>query len=140
MPITTPSPLRYPGGKTSITPMVSKIIQNNTLERGHYIEPYAGGCGLALSLLFQGYVHELHLNDIDRSIWSFWYTVINDTDKLVNAIEQTPITIEEWHKQMNIQKNSEHVSDFDLAFSSFFLNRTNRSGIILKAGVMGGLR
>ena len=75
----TPSPLRYPGGKTSIFPMVSKIIQENSLERGYYVEPYAGGCGLALSLLFQGYVHELHLNDIDRSIWSFLDAMLSPT-------------------------------------------------------------
>ena len=76
----TPSPLRYPGGKTSIWPLISKVISENNLSLGHYAEPYAGGCGLALSLLFMGFVHELHLNDLDRSIWAFWATVINDTE------------------------------------------------------------
>ncbi|EHU1558648.1 DNA adenine methylase [Acinetobacter baumannii] len=136
----TPSPLRYPGGKTSIWKMVSTIIKDNDLERGSYCEPYAGGCGLALSLLFKGYVHELHLNDIDRSIWSFWNAVLYNTDSLIEKIQQTEVTIEEWYKQREIQLNKNKVSDFELAFSSFFLNRTNRSGIILKAGMIGGFK
>tara|TARA_B110000902_G_scaffold180710_1_gene204698 strand:- start:771 stop:1631 length:861 start_codon:yes stop_codon:yes gene_type:complete len=134
----TPSPLRYPGGKTSIWPLISKIISDNSLSKGHYLEPYAGGGGLALSLLFKGYVHELHLNDLDRSIFCFWDAVINQTDDFVNRIEDTEVTIDEWYTQREIQKNKELANDFDLAFSSFFLNRTNRSGVILKAGVIGG--
>ncbi|MFC3033284.1 DNA adenine methylase [Pseudoalteromonas fenneropenaei] len=135
----TPSPLRYPGGKTSILNMVSEIIKSNGLERGHYAEPYAGGAGLALSLMLKGYVHELHLNDLDRSIWSFWDAVLNNTEQFVEKIIETPITMDEWYKQREVQENKGDSSDFDLAFSSFFLNRTNRSGIILKAGVIGGL-
>lgn len=136
----TPSPLRYPGGKTSIWKMVSTIIKDNELERGHYCEPYAGGCGLALSLLFKGYVHELHLNDIDRSIWAFWNAVLHETEALIEKILLTEVTVEEWYRQRDVQLNKDDFSDFDLAFSSFFLNRTNRSGIILKAGMIGGLK
>ena len=135
----TPSPLRYPGGKTSLWEMVSTIIKDNELTRGHYCEPYAGGCGLALSLLFRGFVHELHLNDLDRSIWSFWDSIINNTDAFIEKIITTDVSIEEWRKQRTIQENKDSASDFDLAFSTFFLNRTNRSGVILKAGVIGGL-
>lgn len=136
----TPSPLRYPGGKTSIWEMVSTIIKDNELDRGHYCEPYAGGCGLALSLLFKGFVHELHLNDIDKSIWSFWDAILNRTDEFVEKILLTDVSIDEWYRQRDIQLRKHEVSSFDLAFSSFFLNRTNRSGIILKAGMIGGVK
>jgi DNA adenine methylase len=138
MPV-TPSPLRYPGGKTSIWKMVAQIIKDNKLERCHYIEPYAGGCGLALSLLYNGVVHELHLNDIDRSISCFWFTILNRSEEFISLIRETPVTMDEWYRQREIQENKDFVSDFELAFSSFFLNRTNRSGVILKAGVIGGL-
>ncbi|MBU3059539.1 DNA adenine methylase [Pseudomonas indica] len=135
----THTPLRYPGGKSSITKMISEIISANSLKKGHYAEPYAGGCGLALSLLFKGYVHELHLNDLDKGIWAFWDCVLNDTQNFIEKIYQTSITIDEWHNQRSIH-TSENVSDIDLGFSTFFLNRTNRSGIILKSGVIGGLK
>ncbi|EYU13917.1 DNA adenine methylase [Photorhabdus aegyptia] len=136
----TPSPLRYPGGKAAIQRMISAIICSNNLNGGHYAEPYAGGGGLALSLLFNQYIHEIHLNDLDRSIWSFWHSILNDTEKFIDKIMTTDITIDEWHKQREIQNNKDNFNNFDLGFSSFFLNRTNRSGIILKAGVMGGLK
>ena len=134
----TPSPLRFPGGKTSIWRMIAKILTDNALEKGHYVEPYAGGCGLALSLMFRGYVHELYLNDIDRSIFTFWKAIIHHTDRFIAKVQETPVTMEEWHKQRSIQETGKNAKDFDLGFSTFYLNRTNRSGIILKSGVIGG--
>lgn len=135
----THTPLRYPGGKSSITKMISEIISANSLKKGHYAEPYAGGCGLALSLLFKGYVHELHLNDLDKGIWAFWHCVLNDTQNFIDKMYETDVTIDEWHNQRAIHTSGD-VSDIDLGFSTFFLNRTNRSGIILKSGVIGGLK
>ncbi|USE70856.1 DNA methyltransferase [Pseudoalteromonas maricaloris] len=138
MPV-TPSPLRYPGGKTAITPMVTELINTNNLRTAHYVEPYAGGAGLALSLLFNGSVPHIHLNDIDISIWSFWHSILYRTDEFIELIEKTDITLDEWHKQKAIQESKSIVDSLTLGFSSFFLNRTNRSGIIQKAGVIGGL-
>lgn len=139
MPVTT-TPLRYPGGKSSILPMVSQIIYENNLNLCNYVEPYAGGCGLALSLMFKGVVHELHLNDLDRSIFSFWNQILHNTNAFIEKIERTPVTLEEWHKQRKIQERKDSASELSLGFSTFFLNRTNRSGVIQKAGVIGGLK
>lgn len=135
-----PSPLRYPGGKAAIFNMVSKIIIDNNLEDGDYAEPYAGGAGLALSLLFNDHVSNIHLNDLDRSIWCFWDAILNNTEQFIEKIRNTDITMDEWFIQRHVQQNKDNFNDFDLAFSSFFMNRTNRSGIILKAGVIGGLK
>ncbi|REF27969.1 DNA adenine methylase [Xenorhabdus cabanillasii] len=134
----TYSPLRYPGGKSAISEMVSSLITYNDLNSHSYAEPYAGGAGLALSLLFSNKVKSIYLNDIDRSIWSFWNAILTDSERFIKKIISTDITIDEWHKQRDIQHNKEQADIFDLAFSTFFLNRTNRSGIIFKAGVIGG--
>lgn len=136
MPLAT-SPLRYPGGKVCLTELVSRILRLNKLERGHYAEPYAGGCGLALNLLFNGFVSDIHVNDIDRPIWAFWNVVLNRTEEFVELMERTPITLKEWRRQRRVLKESGDT--LELAFSAFFLNRTNRSGIIKNAGVIGGL-
>jgi DNA adenine methylase len=117
---------------------VSRILRGNKLERGHYAEPYAGGCGLALSLLFSGFVSDIHVNDIDLSIWSFWHSVLNDTERFVKLVERTPVTIQEWKRQRRIIRSSED-DPMRLGFAAFFLNRTNRSGIIKRGGVIGGL-
>lgn len=131
------SPLRYPGGKSSTLIQVREIIKYNQLSNGYYVEPYAGGCGLALSLLFERTVKEIYINDLDRSIWAFWESILNNTARFIEKIETTSIDIQEWHAQKEIQSQKEHAEIFELGFSTFFLNRTNRSGII-KAGPIGG--
>jgi len=131
------SPLRYPGGKNKLYAYTKNLIEKNHLGACTYIEPFAGGAGLALSLLSNNVVPCIILNDIDKSIYSFWYSVLNHTDALCNLIYDTPVTMHEWYKQKEIQENKETASVLSLGFSTFFLNRTNRSGII-KGGVIGG--
>lgn len=132
------SPLRYPGGKGKISNYFKEIITKNNLYDGIYVEPYTGGGAIALSLLFNEYISKVVLNDIDRSIYSFWYSVLNNTEELCRRIHDYPITIENWLYQKGIQERKKSVSLIDLGFSTFFLNRTNRSGII-NAGVIGGI-
>ena len=134
------SPLRYPGGKTCLLQLVSTILKVNRIERRNYAEPYAGGCGLALALLYEGYVSDIHINDIDPSIWTFWHSVLHQTDELAYMIAKTPITIDEWQRQREIHMAQNADDTLALGFSTFFLNRTNRSGIIKNAGVIGGLK
>jgi DNA adenine methylase len=112
----------------------------NDLERGHYAEPYAGGAGLALSLLVGGHVSDIHINDIDPAIWAFWHCVLHDTDAIVHRIQRTPVTIKEWRKQRRIHQKRDASDWLSLGFSAFFLNRTNRSGVIKDGGVIGGLK
>lgn len=134
------SPLRYPGGKASLYPLFLSIVRANHLSERRYVEPYSGGCGLGLSLLTSGVMTRLHINDVDRSIWSFWNAVLNHTDDLIALIERTPVTVEEWRRQRVVQTNKEEAEAFELGFSTFFLNRTNRSGIIHSGGMIGGLK
>jgi DNA adenine methylase len=136
---TATSPLRYPGGKVCLLDLTSTVLRLNGLERGHYAEPYAGGCGLALALLYGGHVADIHINDIDPSIWSFWHCVLHDTDAFVELVQKRPVTIKEWRKQREIHKSQDPSDWLALGFSAFFLNRTNRSGVIKDAGVIGGL-
>lgn len=132
------SPLRYPGGKTQVYEFVRELIELNGSTT--YIEPYMGGMGIALKLILDNKVDKIMVNDYDKSIYAFWYSVLNYTDNLIHLIETTPISIEEWKNQRRIQDNKNSSKDLlALGFSTLFLNRTNRSGII-KAGVIGGLQ
>lgn len=131
------SPLRYPGGKSKLTEYVKALFRHNGLMDGHYVEPYAGGASVALELVIQEFASHIHINDIDPSVWSFWHSVLNDTEKLCHLISITPVTMKSWFEQKDIQKNKVNADPLSLGFSTFFLNRTNRSGI-LKAGVIGG--
>ena len=133
------SPLRYPGGKSKISNFFKQFVKDNGLLDGVYVEPYAGGASVALSLLFDEYVSKIIINDKDRSIYAFWHSVLYDTENLCRLIAETPVTMENWKKLRELQKvdKKDQASLLDLGFSTFFMNRTNRSGII-KAGVIGG--
>ncbi len=131
------TPLRYPGGKSKLSNFMRLLFTQNNLIGEHYTEPYAGGAGVALHLLFTGYTSHIHLNDLNKSIYSFWSIVLYDTDNICRLIYDTSVDIDNWFKQKEIQKHPEQHSILELGFSTFFLNRTNRSGII-SGGVIGG--
>ena len=133
------SPLRYPGGKNCIFPFISRLFYENQLIGARYAEPYAGGAGLALRLLFEGYVDHIYINDLDKSIYAFWKTIIDRPDEFCRWIDDVVVSITNWKKYKKIQKQAETVNYFELAKSTFFLNRTNVSGVI-KGGVIGGLK
>ena len=133
------SPLRYPGGKGKISPFFSELFIANNLVGGTYVEPYVGGGSIALYLLINGIANRIIINDRDRSIFAFWHSILNHTDEFCQLILNTPVTMETWHEQKQIQRNKIDADLLQLGFSTFFLNRTNRSGII-KGGVIGGLQ
>ena len=135
MPVTD-TPLRYPGGKTQLSPFVIDLVRANDLYGGVYAEPFAGGAGIAWRLLLNGDMTEVWLNDIDPAIFAFWDAVVNRPDPLCEQILKTPVTIEEWHNQRSVLADP-RAKSHDLAFATLYLNRTNRSGI-LKGGVIGG--
>ncbi|WP_416448492.1 DNA adenine methylase [Leeuwenhoekiella sp. A2] len=131
------SPLRYPGGKARIFPFVSNLIYENDLIGCSYAEPYAGGGGLALKLLFDEFVSSIYINDLDKSIYALWVTMLNDNVRFCDWIEDLDVTVENWIYYKNIQKKPENIEQIELAKSTFFLNRTNVSGVI-KGGMIGG--
>lgn len=133
------SPLRYPGGKNCIFPFISNLFYENNLLGVGYAEPYAGGAGLALRLLFEGYVDHIYINDLDKSIYSFWKSILDSPDEFCEWIEEVDVSVANWKKYKNLQNNVEHAQSFELAKSTFFLNRTNISGVI-KGGIIGGLK
>ncbi|MGB3477973.1 MAG: DNA adenine methylase [bacterium] len=130
------SPLRYPGGKNKLAKFVALTCKKNNID-GHYVEPYAGGASVALYLLVNGYVKEITINDFDRTIYAFWYSILSDTEGFCRKIKNTEITVENWKKFKKIHKNKKAADLFDLGFATFFLNRTNHSGV-LDGGVIGG--
>jgi len=130
------TPLRYPGGKGKFAPFVKALFEANNLT-GDYLEPYAGGAAVALDLLYSGYCKNIHINDYDIAVFHFWKSIIEETESFLKLINDTPVTIEEWHKQKYILSKPQDFSQLEHGFATFFLNRTNRSGI-LKGGVIGG--
>lgn len=136
MPITY-TPIRYPGGKSKIFPLVDRIISDSHLDGCTYAEAYCGGAGLAMKLLLLGRVSKIVLNDIDPAVYSIWDTIVNHPDELCSFISAVELSIEEWSAQREVYLSSTTPS-LELGKAAFFLNRTNRSGI-LRGGPIGGM-
>lgn len=94
---------------------------------------------MALALLFEEYVSHIHINDLNPSVAAFWRTVLNATEDLCDLIANTPVTVDEWEHQRVVQDDDPKADETALGFSTFFLNRTSRSGII-GGGIIGGKR
>ncbi|MFS4084559.1 DNA adenine methylase [Aerococcus urinaeequi] len=138
MPVTK-SPLRYPGGKTQLSKFVDNLFQINGLNKPIYCEPFSGGFGAGMELLFSGNVESVIINDFDLGIYSIWFAILNESDTLSELITKTPITIQEWEYQKEVYRLSMEANSYsiELAFATLFLNRTNISGIIT-GGPIGG--
>ena len=102
------SPLRYPGGKTRLAYFLSNAIEKNFSENEKIVlvEPYAGGAGASLKLLFSGKVDKIIINDLDKAIFSFWKIAVSEPDFLINRIKKVSINIDEWRKQKEVYNNS----------------------------------
>ena len=131
------SPLRYPGGKGKLEPFMELLIRQTGHLGGTYVEPFAGGAGIALELLEKGIVSDIVINDLDKGIYSFWRAILTETDRFINNIRNVELSIDEWNRQQEIIDDCSRYS-YELGFATFYLNRTNRSGII-KGGVIGGI-
>ncbi len=133
------SPLRYPGGKARLFKYLVHLIRQNGLDDCMYVEPFCGGAALAIELL-EGYaVGEVHLNDLDRAVYAFWHSAVNQSEALCDMVERATVSLETWHACRDTYRRSSTADLLELGFATFFLNRTNRSGI-LNAGVIGGLK
>jgi DNA adenine methylase len=130
--------LRYPGGKARLASFLTDAIDLNDRRGCSYYEPYAGGAGAALALLKAGVVADLHLNDADRRVFSFWKSVLDESYRFADKIFTVPVTIEEWRRQRAICARPQGHSRFEIGFAAFFMNRCNRSGVLTGAGPIGG--
>ncbi|NQW18898.1 MAG: DNA adenine methylase [Chloroflexi bacterium] len=118
-------------------PYLRQIIEFNEITNVTYVEPYAGGAGVAWDLLFREYAERVVINDLSIQIYCFWKSVFEKTEELLRLIRDTQISIEQRARQKSIFNTPEENDELAVGFSTFFLNRTNRSGI-LTGGVIGG--
>lgn len=131
------TPLRYPGGKAKLAPYIKAVFEKNGICDAHYVEPYAGGAGIGLSLLFTEYSRHIYLNDLSYSLYCLWDSILNNTEYLIRRISNVRVTPTTWRRQKQILKLPYEHTHSEVGFAFFFLNRTNRSGIIT-GGMIGG--
>ena len=131
------TPLRYPGGKTRLAGFLEYVLDRPHWRRATYVEPYAGGAGAALSLLHSGVVARVVINDLDPCMFAFWRAAVDEPATMLRLLDRTPLTVHEWERQREIYRQRDDSRLVELGFATFYLNRTNRSGV-MNAGVIGG--
>ncbi|MFE7726047.1 DNA adenine methylase [Streptomyces anthocyanicus] len=132
------SPLRYPGGKAALYPRLREIVRLNSMTSGTYVEPYAGGAGAALGLLVTDQVRRIVINDLDPAVYAFWRATKEDAAAISRMIHEVDLTVSEWSRQKEIFLSAPRDDYLKLGFATFYLNRTNRSGV-LNGGPIGGM-
>lgn len=133
------TPLRYPGGKSRLTGFLRRVIVAGGWNKKVYAEPFAGGAGAAVALMLDGTVERIAVNDLDRAIYAFWWCLKNEGPNFISAFDRVSVDLETWYEMREVYRARESSDLFELGFATFFLNRTNRSGV-LTGGVIGGLR
>lgn len=139
MIMTINNPLRYPGAKSKLVPYIQKLIEVEDLKGCTLYEPYAGSAAVSFSLLANGTISKAVINELDPLIYCFWVSVMEHTDGLIQLIQSTDITLENWN-EFSKYRDAHYISNksiLEIGFAGLFLNRTSFSGI-LKAGPLGG--
>lgn len=129
------TPLRYPGGKSVLSAHVARLVEACGC-RDMYVEPYAGGAGVALRLLAEGKVSGIVVNDVDAGVHAFWDAVVNDHARFMRLFDRVDPTMGQWRHWRAVLRDPS--DELERGFAFFFLNRTCRSGIV-DGGVIGGL-
>jgi len=60
------------------------------------------------------------MNDLSKSIYSFWQVVLEDTDNICRLINDTPVDICTWFKQREVQAHPKNTQHWSLAFPHSF--------------------
>jgi len=136
----TSSPLRYPGGKSAMVGLLRQIRKLNGLGDRAIAEPFAGGAGASLALLYLEETREIYVNDSDSAIYDFWWTVAKRSRPFLDMLASTSVTMAEWYRQRAMYRSKGRTSRLRRGFATFYLNRCNRSGIIMNGGPIGGIK
>ena len=120
--------------------LLSQVRTLNGLGDRAIAEPFAGGAGASLTLLYLEETREIYVNDADPAIHDFWWSLVNRTEAFVAMLSKTRVCMAQWRRQRDVYRKRNRVSRLRRGFSAFFLNRCNRSGIIMNGGPIGGVK
>src|SRR5262245_7009043 len=90
--------LRYPGGKAALAPFLAELMGNQRPRASIYMEPFAGGGGAALRLLYGEYVDRIILNDLNPGIAAFWRSLFWQTEEMVDLITTCELSVDAWRQ------------------------------------------
>ena len=121
------SPFRYPGGKTWLVPRIRQWLQSLETKPKQFLEPFAGGAIVGLSVAFEQLAERVILVELDEDVAAVWKTIIDDDPEwLARRIASFPFSPEAVDEVLSVEPSNtrEH------AFQTVLRNRVNRGGIL----------
>lgn len=70
------SPFRYPGGKTWLQPRIRSWMNSLRVRPKVFIEPFAGGGSIGLTVAFENLAQHVVLCELDRQVAAVWETIL----------------------------------------------------------------
>lgn len=127
------SPFRYPGGKTWLVPRIRRWLQSLKIRPAEFVEPFAGGGIVGLTVAFESYADKAILVEIDDQVAAVWKTMLGPNAKwLADRIETFSLSHERAHEI--IGKKTKSIRE--KAFQTILKNRVYHGGIIANGSGM----
>lgn len=117
--------------------LLGSIRKLNGLGGRPIAEPFAGGAGASLKLLFLEETPSIRINDADPAIYDFWHSVVSNPEPFLQILKRKRASMAEWRRQKATYE-SKAAGRLVRGFAAFYLNRCNHSGIISTGGPIGG--
>jgi DNA adenine methylase len=121
------SPFRYPGGKTWFIPYLRKWITHLPYHIQHFIEPFAGGGSISLTVAFEKLSNHVTMVELDDQVAAVWKTIFHgDGESLAQQIllfDLKPQIVENITTKKNLTLPEK-------AFQTILRNRVNHGGIL----------
>lgn len=134
------SPFRYPGGKTWFVPYLRDWLQSRTKTPARFIEPFAGGGIVSLTVAFERLAKHVVFAELDPGVAAVWRVVLNgEAEWLAKQILEFDLVEENVRKTLDAKGDSVR----EKAFQTILRNRVQRGGILaagaglVKAGENG---
>lgn len=121
------SPFRYPGGKTWLVPRVRKWLASLDWKPAVFVEPFAGGGIISLTVAFESRADKVVMVELDKDVAAVWQTILGDDNEwLAKRIEGFDISLDAVKEIMAIEPEKTR----DRAFRTIVRNRTYHGGIL----------
>ncbi len=121
------SPFRYPGGKTWFVPYLRDWLQSKSKLPTRFIEPFAGGGIVSLTVAFERLAKHVVFAELDPGVAAVWRVVLNgQAEWLAKEILNFDLSIENVRKVLHTPVETVR----EKAFQTILRNRVQRGGIM----------
>jgi DNA adenine methylase len=121
------SPFRYPGGKTWLVPRLRQWLKSQPRKPREFIEPFAGGGVLSLTVAFEDLADSVTMVELDPDVAAVWKTILEGgAEWLANRLREFALTYE----NIEVALDNQSPTLWEHGFQTLLKNRINHGGIL----------